>query len=88
MCLWDYIGSDNGLLPVKYHAITWINADIGNWTNISEIWIMMQKIESVVENVTKWQPFCSQANKLILLFISKHSTDYRANRYKLIQSWD
>ena len=64
------IGSDDGLLPGRYQAISWTNAGIlwigPLWTNFSEIPIKMQTFSFKKMHLKvlsgKQQPFCLSLN--------------------------
>ena len=70
---WVSIGSDNGLSPLRRHAITWTNADLLSFgplrKTVSEIRIEIQNF-SVMKmhwNISsaKWRPFCPGGDELI-----------------------
>ena len=70
---WVSIGSDNGLSPVSFQAITWTNADILSvgllGANFSEIQNKIQnfsfsKMHLKISSI-EWRPFCPGGDELI-----------------------
>ena len=77
------IGSDNGLSPVRRHAIIWTNAGIlligPLGTNFNEIFNRNSYNfieENAFENVVwKWRPFCLDLNVLSYVSMTDQSTE-------------
>ena len=66
------LGLDNGLLPVRYQAITWTNADLLSIahlrTKFSENWIETENFSFIKMHLkmpsAKWRPFYPDRDKL------------------------